>query len=81
MQLFSEQPKRYTVFLASVDTSDISKTADEVFEMFDDTVEKVGEDNVVQVVTDNGANYKAAGELLMEKREYFGLHVQLIVLI
>ena len=57
------------VFLASVDTSDISKTADKVFEMLDDIVEQVGEDNVVQIVTDNAANYKAAGELLMEKRK------------
>jgi hypothetical protein len=33
-------------------------------------VEIVGEDNVVQVVvTDNAANYKAAGDLLMEKRK------------
>ena len=58
-----------TVFLASVDTSDISKTADKVFEMLDDIVEQVGEVNVVQIVTDNAANYKAAGELLMEKRK------------
>jgi hypothetical protein len=58
-----------TVFLASVDTSDISKTADKVFAMLDDVVEIVGEDNVVQVVTDNAANYKAAGDLLMEKRK------------
>jgi hypothetical protein len=58
-----------TVFLASVDTSDISKTADKVFAMLDDVVEIVGEDNVVQIVTDNAANYKAAGDLLMEKRK------------
>ena len=31
-----------TVFLASVDTSDISKTADKVFEMLDDIVDQVG---------------------------------------
>jgi hypothetical protein len=58
-----------TVYLASVDTSDISKTADKVFAMLDDVVEIVGEDNVVQIVTDNAANYKAAGDLLMEKRK------------
>uniref|UniRef100_A0A8R7R0G4 DUF659 domain-containing protein n=1 Tax=Triticum urartu TaxID=4572 RepID=A0A8R7R0G4_TRIUA len=58
-----------TVFLTSIDTSDISKTTDKVFEMLDDIVEQVGEDNVVQIVTDNAANYKAAGELLMEKRK------------
>ncbi|XP_027915063.1 uncharacterized protein LOC114174418 [Vigna unguiculata] len=39
-----------------------------VFKMLDDVVEFVGEENVVQVVTDNAANFKAAGELLMKKR-------------
>jgi len=58
-----------TVFLYSLDTSDISKTADKVFKMLDDVVEFVGEENVVQVVTDNAANFKAAGDLLMQKRE------------
>ena len=57
------------VFLTSIDTSDVSKTADKVCEMLDVIVEKVGEENVVQVVTDNAANYKAAGEMLMEKRK------------
>jgi hypothetical protein len=58
-----------TVFLSSVDTSNMSKTADKVFEMLDAIVERIGEENVVQVVTDNAANYKAAGQLLMEKRK------------
>ncbi|KAG6759688.1 hypothetical protein POTOM_036173 [Populus tomentosa] len=58
-----------TVFLSSVDTSNISKTADKVFEMLDAIVERIGEENVVQVVTDNAANYKAAGQLLMGKRK------------
>lgn len=58
-----------TVFLTSVDTSSISKTADKVFEMLDEIVERVGEENVVQIVTDNASNYKAAGDLLMAKRQ------------
>ncbi|XP_074274145.1 uncharacterized protein LOC141597770 [Silene latifolia] len=57
-----------TVFSSSIDTSEISKTADKVLEMLDAIVEKVGEENVVQIVTDNAANYKAAGLRLMEKR-------------
>ncbi|XP_021727149.1 uncharacterized protein LOC110694277 [Chenopodium quinoa] len=57
-----------SVFLSSIDTSEISKTADKVLEMLDAVVEKVGEENVVEVVIDNAANYKAAGEKLMEKR-------------
>ncbi|XP_068461612.1 uncharacterized protein [Phaseolus vulgaris] len=57
-----------TVFLKSIDASDISKTTDKIFKMMDDVVEEVGEDNVMQIVTDNAANYKAAGDLLMQKR-------------
>jgi len=56
------------IFLSLVDTSNMSKTADKVFEMLDAIVERIGEENVVQVVIDNAANYKAAGQLLMEKR-------------
>ncbi|XP_058754740.1 uncharacterized protein LOC131627905 [Vicia villosa] len=57
-----------TVFLKSIDACDITKTTGKIFKMIDDIVEEVGEENVVQVITDNAANYKAAGELLMEKR-------------
>jgi hypothetical protein len=56
-------------FWSSVDTSNMSKTADKVFEMLNAIVERIGEANVVQVVTDNAANYKVAGQLLMEKRK------------
>jgi hypothetical protein len=59
-----------TVFLKSIDASDITKTADKVFKMMDEVVDEIGEENVVQVVTDNAANYKAAGELLMQKRKH-----------
>ncbi|KAI5437809.1 hypothetical protein KIW84_023793 [Lathyrus oleraceus] len=55
-------------FLKSIDASSISKTADKVFKMMDDIVEEVGEENVVQIVTDNAANYKLAGQMLMDKR-------------
>ena len=36
----------------------------------DKVVDEVGEQNVVQVVTDNEASFKAVGHLLMEKREH-----------
>jgi hypothetical protein len=58
-----------TIFMYSIDTSDIYKTADKVFEMLDNVIEMVGEENVVQIVTDNASNYKKAGEMLMEKRK------------
>ncbi|GAU41318.1 hypothetical protein TSUD_93990 [Trifolium subterraneum] len=41
--------------------------ADKIFNMMDEVVDETGEENVVQVVTDNVAKYKAAGELLMQK--------------
>ncbi|CAH9125516.1 unnamed protein product [Cuscuta epithymum] len=58
-----------TVFLKSIDASDIVKSSDKIFKMLDDVVEDVGEENVIQIVTDNATNYKAAGELLMQKRK------------
>ncbi|XP_016189421.1 uncharacterized protein LOC107630719 [Arachis ipaensis] len=58
-----------TIFLKSIDASHITKTADKIFKMIDDVVEEVGEENVIQVVTDNAANYKATGEMLMKKRK------------
>ncbi|XP_028214995.1 uncharacterized protein LOC114397069 [Glycine soja] len=44
----------------SVDGSDFVKTAEKFFELLDVIVEEVGEENVVQVVTDNGSNYVLA---------------------
>jgi len=35
----------------------------------DDVVEEVGEENVIQVITNNAGNYKACRELLMQKRK------------
>ena len=56
-----------TVFLKSIDTSDFIKDARKLFELLDSLVEEIGEENVVQVVTDSASAYVAAGELLMEK--------------
>ena len=36
----------------------------------DKVVDEVGEENIVQVVTDNEASFKAADHMLMEKRKY-----------
>ncbi|KAK1588359.1 hypothetical protein Q3G72_022456 [Acer saccharum] len=57
-----------TVFLKSIDASDVVKNATLLFNLLDSVVEEVGEDFVVQVVTDNASNYKKAGEMLMKKR-------------
>jgi len=68
-------------FLSSMDTSNMFKTANKVFEMLDVIVERIEEENFVQVVIDNTANYKAAGQLSMEKKRVcFGHHVLPIIL-
>ncbi|KAK2658374.1 hypothetical protein Ddye_004907 [Dipteronia dyeriana] len=58
-----------TVFLKSVDASDAIKDAILLFNLMDYLIEEVGDDIVVQMVTDNASNYKKAGEMLMEKRK------------
>lgn len=49
-----------TIFLYYLDISGISKTAEKIFEVLDEVVEKVGEENVVQLVTDHTTNYELA---------------------
>ncbi|CAI0545089.1 unnamed protein product [Linum tenue] len=61
---------RGTSFVKSIDTSGVIKNTEKVFQMLDNIVEKVGEEHVVQVVTDNASAYKAAGERLMAKRKH-----------
>ena len=61
---------RSMIYLSSVDTTNIPKTADYIFFLMDKIVDEVGEENVVQVVTDNEARFKAVGMLLMEKRKH-----------
>ncbi|RWR88638.1 hypothetical protein CKAN_01766500 [Cinnamomum micranthum f. kanehirae] len=60
---------RGTVFIKSVDTSSICKNAQNMFELIDSVVEEIGEEHVVQVVTDSAAALVKAGEFLMEKRK------------
>ena len=54
--------------LKSIDTSDISKNAENLFQLLDSLVQEIGEENVVQVVTDSASAYVSTGEKLMEKR-------------
>ena len=61
---------RSMVYLSSVDTTNIPKMENYIFSLMDKIVEEVGEENIVQVVTDYEASFKAAGMLLMEKRKH-----------
>lgn len=61
--------------MSSVNTSNISKTTDKVFDMLDAIVERIEEENIVHAITNIVANYKARGQLLMGKRkDCFGHH-------
>ena len=62
---------RSMIYHSSVDTTNIPKTTDYIFSLMDKVVEEDGEENVVQVVIDNEASFKATGMLLMEKRKHF----------
>ncbi|XP_057416031.1 uncharacterized protein LOC130710698 [Lotus japonicus] len=56
-------------FVKSVDASDVVKDASTLCNLFSEVIEWVGPQNVVHVVTDNAANYVAAGKLLHQKYE------------
>ncbi|XP_039851752.1 uncharacterized protein LOC120710157 [Panicum virgatum] len=56
-----------TYFLESVDASAKVHDAFMLADLLEKKIEEIGKDNVVQVITDNGANYKAAGRPLMER--------------
>ena len=51
-----------SVFIRSMDVSNVVKDANLLFKILDDLVEEVGEENVVQVVIDNASNYVKAGK-------------------
>lgn len=55
------------MFTKSVDASAHIKDARTLCELLDLFIQEVGPSNVVQVITDNAANYVAAGKLLMER--------------
>ncbi|KAL8478997.1 hypothetical protein ACS0TY_030769 [Phlomoides rotata] len=59
--------KRGTIFVKLVDTSDTVKDANTRCNLFVELVDWVGAKNIVHFVSDNGANYKAAGVLLNDK--------------
>jgi hypothetical protein len=56
-----------TYFLESVDASSEAHSATMLADLLEKRIDNIGRDKVVQVVTDNGANYKAAGKILMDR--------------
>ncbi|GKV34703.1 hypothetical protein SLEP1_g43053 [Rubroshorea leprosula] len=59
-----------TMFMESVDASSYTKIRDKLYELLDAFVEKIREENVVQVIMNNGSNYVLAGKLLQAKRKH-----------
>lgn len=57
-------PKR-TIFLYSLDTSNIYKTTNKFCKMLYDAFKFVAEENVIQVVIGSATNFKVSGKLLM----------------
>ncbi|KAJ1439996.1 Zinc finger, BED-type [Sesbania bispinosa] len=51
-----------------VDATNVVEDAPNLFKLLDKVVEEIGEENVVQVITENTPGYKAAGKMLEEKR-------------
>ncbi|XP_028117760.1 uncharacterized protein LOC114315344 [Camellia sinensis] len=63
---------RGTIFHKSIDASNIiSRTVEYYFGLLDKVVDKIGEQYVVQVVTDNEPALKATGKMLMRKKKTF----------
>ncbi|CAN6687127.1 unnamed protein product [Malus baccata var. baccata] len=58
-----------TWFLKSIDASASIKNGDLLYGYLDDVIQEVGEENVVQVISDNASNYKNAEAKLMERKE------------
>ncbi|KAL7608742.1 hypothetical protein Lser_V15G11849 [Lactuca serriola] len=57
-----------TVFVKSIDTSSFAKDANKLLEMLNSIVEEIGEENVVQVVTDSASAYVLASSKLEQER-------------
>nr|GFC49961.1 putative zinc finger, BED-type [Tanacetum cinerariifolium] len=60
VNLMSSNSPKGSVFVKSINVSDISKNATFLYEILDNMVEEVGEENVVQIITDNASAYVKA---------------------
>jgi hypothetical protein len=59
-----------TYFLGSVDASSEVVNTNMLGDLLEKQIDKIGKEHVVQIVTDNAANYKAAGRGLMKRIPY-----------
>lgn len=68
---FMVYSKGNTIFLKSVDSSGEKKEHEYIYKLLKGVIREVGERNVVQVVTDNAANYVKAGKKLMKNHNVY----------
>ncbi|XP_015064737.2 uncharacterized protein LOC107009956 [Solanum pennellii] len=54
-----------SVFLGSVDASNESTDSTKMYKLFESTIERIGPENVVQIVTDNASENVKAGSMMM----------------
>ena len=64
-----------TMFMQSIYASSMIETREKMFELLEKWVKQVGEENVIQVITDNHSSYVMAGN------KYYFLNFYLIILI
>ncbi|KAL6579324.1 hypothetical protein OROMI_009540 [Orobanche minor] len=60
-----------TFFIKSFDVSDSIKNGELIFKYLDEVIDEVGENNVIQIITDNASNCKNAGKRIMEARRRY----------
>ena len=53
--------------MESINASSFMKIGEKTFELLDNLVGRIGEKNVVQVITNNGSNYIFASEILFNE--------------
>uniref|UniRef100_A0A7N2N0K5 BED-type domain-containing protein n=1 Tax=Quercus lobata TaxID=97700 RepID=A0A7N2N0K5_QUELO len=58
---------RGAMFLKSIDTSSLTKDAENLFNIFDYVVQEIGVEYIVQLITNNASAYKKAGKKLQQK--------------
>ncbi|XP_075673513.1 uncharacterized protein LOC142642941 isoform X3 [Castanea sativa] len=59
-----------SMFIESIDASSYMNKEEKMFQLLDSMVEKIGVDNVVQVITNNDSSNEMAGRLLEAKRTH-----------
>ncbi|KAL7162515.1 hypothetical protein ACSBR2_042914 [Camellia fascicularis] len=55
------------MFVKAIDASGKIKDVDYVANIFLSVIEEIGKENIVQIVTNNGSNFKAAGLTIENK--------------